>query len=170
MPLAIPEDKKKRVRTQLTLAVPSEVITVRVNLPRRLVQSFSKNIREHGAINPPPNGRRGRRTHISPQMEQVLVSILMHSRSKKKTKIDHVGTLEFLTQSPSAYIDEQIYFLWDEFDIMISEQCIKCLLDVLIGVVKWYISAAFLRNFRLANGFSCKLELQNDGPFFPQTL
>lgn len=87
MPLAIPEDKRRRVRTQLTLTVPSEIIAMRVNISRRSVQRFSKNIREHGIINPPPNGRRGRRTHISPQMEQVLVSMLMHSRSKKQRKL-----------------------------------------------------------------------------------
>jgi transposase len=87
MPLAILEDKRKRVRTQLALAVPSEVIAMCVNLSRHSVQRFIKNIREHGTINHPPNGRRGRRTHISPQVEQELVSMLTHSRSKKQQKL-----------------------------------------------------------------------------------
>jgi transposase len=91
MPIAIPDDKWRRIRTQLTLDVPSKVIATRLNVSRRSVQRFSKNISEHGTISP-PQGRRGRRSHITPQMEQVLVLMLTHYSSIFITKFDFVGT------------------------------------------------------------------------------
>ena len=33
--------------------------------------------------------------------------------------------LDFLDRKSNAYVDEMIYFIWDEYDIMISESAIK---------------------------------------------
>jgi hypothetical protein len=38
---------------------------------------------------------------------------------------NHKGLREYLDNKPLAYIDEMIYFIWDEYDIMVSESAIK---------------------------------------------
>ena len=35
------------------------------------------------------------------------------------------NSLDFLDRKSNAYIDEMVYFIWDEYDIMISEFAIK---------------------------------------------
>ncbi len=37
--------------------------------------------------------------------------------------------LDFLDRKSNAYIYEMVYFIWDEYDIMISESVIKCSLQ-----------------------------------------
>ena len=51
--------------------------------------------------------------------------------------------LEYLILRPSAYIDEQVYFLWDEFDIMVNEQCVQRMLKR----VKWSKKLVYLAVF-----------------------
>ena len=51
--------------------------------------------------------------------------------------------LEYLILRPSAYIDEQVYFLWDEFDIMVNEKCVQCMLKR----VKWSKKLVYLALF-----------------------
>jgi len=51
--------------------------------------------------------------------------------------------LEYLILRPSAYIDEQVYFLWDEFDIMVNEQCVQRMLKR----VKWSKKLVYLARF-----------------------
>ena len=48
-------------------------------------------------------------------------------------KLIKKALLEYLTARPSVYIDEQIYFLWDEFDVHVTEKSVQRMLKR----VKW---------------------------------
>ena len=46
---------------------------------------------------------------------------------------DGKSLLDYLAARPSTYIDEQVYYLWDTFEVQVSEQSIKRMLKR----VKW---------------------------------
>lgn len=48
-------------------------------------------------------------------------------------KANKQSLLDYLAMRPSTYIDEQVYFLWDTFDVYVNEQCITRMLKR----VKW---------------------------------
>ena len=55
---------------------------------------------------------------MTAEMEEVLISRGLVDSLMQALK-------QFLHAKPSKYIDEMAYFIWDEFDVMLSESTMK---------------------------------------------
>ena len=74
MPCRIPEPKRRTIEVNIALEKPSKEIAKDVNVSRRSVQRFSKNLRVHGSIAPPTVVSQGRPRTITPEMQEVHVT------------------------------------------------------------------------------------------------
>jgi transposase len=129
MPCRILEIKRRTIEVNIALEKPSKEIAKDVNVSRRSVQRFSKNLRVHGSLSPPKVVPQGRPRMITPEMQEVRVKSPLSSSSHANGK----SLLDYLAARPSVYIDEQVYYLWDTFGVQVDEQCIKRMLKR----VKW---------------------------------
>jgi len=73
MPCRIPETKRQSIEVKIALDRPTKEIADDVNVSRRSVQRFSKNLRVHGSMAPPKRISQGRPRTITPEMEEVHV-------------------------------------------------------------------------------------------------
>jgi len=73
MPCRIPESKRRSIEVKIALDRPTKEIADDINVSRRSVQRFSKNLRVHGSIAPPKEISQGRPRTITPEMEEVHV-------------------------------------------------------------------------------------------------
>jgi len=73
MPCHIPESKQRSIEVKIALDRPTNEIANDVNVSRRSVQRFSKNLRVHGSIEPPKRISQGWPRTITPEMEEVHV-------------------------------------------------------------------------------------------------
>lgn len=71
---------------------------------RDAVKAISANLRRFGSTTAPRNGG-GRRRSVTPTMLQVLS--------------------EHLLEKPDQYLDKMVVFLWDEFEILVSQSTIS---------------------------------------------
>ena len=53
MPYRIPEIKRRTIEVNIALEKPAKEIAKDVNVSRRSIQQFSKNLTIHGSITPP---------------------------------------------------------------------------------------------------------------------
>ena len=132
MPCRIPEIKRRTIEVNISLEKPAKEIAQDVHVSCRSVQRFSQNLRVHGSIAPPKVVPQGRPRTITLEMQEVRITspcraTLSSSRANQKSLLD------YLSARPSLYIDEQVYYLWDTFDVQVDEQCIKRMLKR----VKW---------------------------------
>jgi len=74
----IAEDKRRRVKAKLHLAQSSKQISKDLHVSTRTVQRYNKNLRDHGALTPPRNGPRGRPRVITPEIEEVSLSVPLY--------------------------------------------------------------------------------------------
>ena len=74
----IAEDKRRRVKVKLDLDKKPKEIVKETNVSSRLVQRFSKHLRDYGRLTPPKNGPQGRPPVISPEMEEVCVPLVQN--------------------------------------------------------------------------------------------
>ena len=73
MPCCISETKRRMIEVNIALDKPAKEITKDVNVSRRSVQRFSKNLRVHGSIAPPKVVSQGWPRTITPEMQDVHV-------------------------------------------------------------------------------------------------
>ena len=73
MPCRIPESKRRSIEVKIALDRPMKEIADDLNVLRRSVQRFSKNLRVHGSIAPPKGTSQGRPRTITPEMEEVHI-------------------------------------------------------------------------------------------------
>ena len=73
MPCRIPETKRQSIEVKIALDRPTKEIADDVNVSRRSVQRFSKNLRVHGSIEPPKQISQGWPRTITPEMEEVHI-------------------------------------------------------------------------------------------------
>ena len=161
MPCSISENQRERIEVKIELSQPSNQIAKDIHVSRRVVQRFTKNLRDYGTIKPPKVVPQGRPRSITPEMEEVQLQILKSTSRNINLK----ALLDYLAARPSTYIDEQVYFLWDTFDVQVNEQCIKRMLKR----VKWskkkvLFSFVIIEILIEILTSRCKYELHNKTP------
>ena len=73
----ISETKRQTIEVNIALEQPSKEIAQDVNVSRRSVQRFSKNLRVHGSLSPPKVLPQGRPRIITPEMQEVRITSLL---------------------------------------------------------------------------------------------
>ena len=73
MPRRISESKRRSIEVKIALDRPTNEIANDVNVLRRSVQRFSKNLRVHGSLAPPKRVFQGRPRTITDEMKEVHV-------------------------------------------------------------------------------------------------
>jgi transposase len=127
---SISDAKKAHVEAKLALGLTPQTIAAEEHMAIRTVQHFATMRKRYGTIQKPKAPQQGRPRIITPEMEQGRPLICLYSY-RENTKIQ--ALLQYLAARPSLHIDEQAYFLWDEFHVWVSDQAIKRMLKR----VKW---------------------------------
>ena len=76
MPCSISENQRERIEVKIELSQPSNQIAKDIHVSHRVVQRFTKNLRDYGTIKPPKVVPQGRPHSITPEMEEVQFQIL----------------------------------------------------------------------------------------------
>jgi len=71
MPCPIPESKRQFIKSKIELKTDPKTITKEVNVAKRTVQEYSKNLRKYGTFRPPKVVPQGRPRSITPEMQEV---------------------------------------------------------------------------------------------------
>ena len=65
------------------------------------------------------------RPRVGNQGRHRLMTVEMEEVRDFPCFVDTLIFQEFLNSKPSKYVDEMVYFIWDEFVVMLSESTIK---------------------------------------------
>jgi transposase len=83
MPCRIPDVKRRRIEVGIALKKRTKDLAKTVNVSRRSIQRFSKNLKVHGSIGAPKVIAQGRPRTITPEMEEVSLTsplqVVFHS-------------------------------------------------------------------------------------------
>lgn len=113
MPRALPDETRRDIEAYLRRGITPAHINTLTGVTVRQIINMRRNLLQYGDIVFPRSVNQGRPRVLAPWQEDRL--------------------LEYLQDRPTAYRDEMVWFVYDEFDITIAERTIS---DVLKRL-KW---------------------------------
>ena len=82
MPYHIPNNKRVHIKVKLNLSQSSKQVAKDIHVSRRVVQRFTKNLRDYGTIKPPKVVPQGRSRKITPEMQEVRFQTFVSTSRK----------------------------------------------------------------------------------------
>jgi transposase len=122
MPQALSSEKLARIRAGLEMGTDQKTIAQQVGVSKRQVTRIRHNLVFYGSIKCPKKPYQGRQPKITEGMAAVRLVLSVKFTDFRQE------LLEYLSQKPNAQRDEMVYFIWDTFNVAVSESCIGRLL------------------------------------------
>jgi transposase len=127
MPARLPAWRIELIRHRLfDQELPLSVVLERSNICRKTLYNLRLSWTLFGQLYPPPIGKKGRPKKLNPAQEQVSLppAILCY----KPPLICPQLLFDYLSDRPTAYLDEMSWFLFDETGVVIGARAIwNCL-------------------------------------------